>query len=428
MPSIIVVGTQWGDEGKGKIVDVLAAHADCIIRAQGGHNAGHTVLIGQNEYKLHLIPSGILHPHTKSYLGAGVVIDPKVLSKEIKMLENLAIKTAERLFVSESAHVILPYHQYLDKVVEEKKRNEAIGTTLSGIGPCYADQINRIGLRIADFMDKDSFKEKLILNVEFYNTIFSEVYQVDPLDAEQIFNEYAPYIDFLKPYVLDWENWPIYEDLKSGKTVLLEGAQGTYLDINYGTYPFVTSSNTIASGICTGSGIGPKDIDEVIGITKAYSTRVGAGPMPTAFEEVENFPFQTEARELGTTTGRLRRMGWLDLPLVKQAVELNSLTSIALTKLDILDQLKTIKLCIGYELDGKKFQKPFQNAALMEKAKPIYKELKGWKSPTTHIKHYSDLPKEAQNYIDEVEKFCLCPINIVSVGPERLQTIKKGTV
>lgn len=426
MPNIIVVGTQWGDEGKGKIVDYLATQMDIVVRAQGGHNAGHTVLIGDEEYKLHLIPSGMLSPHTHCYLASGVVLDLKVLCGEIEMLINRGIKVDDRLYLSEGAHLIFPYHQMLDRLNEEQKKKKAIGTTLSGIGPTYADKINRTGIRLGELKNKDHFYEKLKLNLSHYNLLFKKIYDQSAMALEPIFESYLDYFEQLKPFLCSWEKWGLYQDLKKGKKVLLEGAQGTFLDVSYGTYPFVTSSNTIASGICTGAGLGPKSIDQVLGVTKAYTTRVGAGPMPTAFESVEGFPFQSEARELGTTTGRLRRMGWIDLPLIKQAVELNSLDQLALTKLDILDEVEVIKLAIGYRYRGKVFHKVPQEVSMYEEMEPIYEEMPGWKSKTSQIKSFDQLPDQAKLYIQKIESFCECPISWVSLGPKRSQTLKRG--
>lgn len=425
MPCYIVVGTQWGDEGKGKIVDFLATEMDVVVRAQGGHNAGHTVIIEDKEYKLHLIPSGILSSHTKCYLASGVVLDLRVLNRELNMLQSKGIDVSNRLFFSEGAHLVFPYHQTLDRLSEEKKKKGAIGTTLSGIGPAYADKINRIGIRLGDLRDSNYFYEKLKQNLAYYNELFVGVYQSEPLELEPIYEAYIDYFKSIQTFVCSWENWALYDDIEKGRKILFEGAQGTYLDITYGTYPFVTSSNTIASGICTGAGVGPRSIDVVLGIAKAYSTRVGAGPMPTAFDQVEGFPFQSEARELGTTTGRLRRMGWIDLPLIKQAVQLNSLNELALTKIDILDRVKVIKLAVGYRYEGQVLHKIPQNISIYEKVEPIYEEMPGWLQKTSDLTSFDQLPVEAKAYIKRIETFCGCPITWVSVGPMRSQTLKR---
>ncbi len=410
MPSLIVVGAQWGDEGKGKVVDVLATQADLVVRAQGGHNAGHTVIIEDVEYKLHLVPSGILSPQTQCFISSGVVLDLNMLCQEIKMLEEKGIQVSKRLHLSEGTHLILPYHQLIDRLAEEKKKKGAIGTTLSGIGPCYADKINRIGIRLGDLRNPQTFSDKLKNNLDDYNTLFKKIYDQEPLDFDVIYTSYLKFFQKLKSYLCPWENWPLHQELKEGKRILLEGAQGSFLDIDWGTYPFVTSSNTVASGICTGSGIGPRAIDHVLGVVKAYTTRVGSGPLPTAFESVEGFPFQTEARELGTTTGRVRRMGWLDLPLVKQAVELNSMDQLVLTKLDILDQVKTLKYAVAYRFQGKVFHKLPQDSSLMHQVEPIYEEMPGWLCSTSEIRSFEQLPKEAKAYIQKIESFCECPI------------------
>ncbi len=426
MPSLVVVGAQWGDEGKGKVVDVLATQADFVVRAQGGHNAGHTVIIEDVEYKLHLIPSGILSPQTQCFIGSGVVLDLKVLCQEIKMLEEKGIQISERLHLSEGAHLILPYHQLIDRLAEERKKKGTIGTTLSGIGPCYADKINRIGIRLGDLRHPQNFSEKLKKNLNDYNTLYKKIYDQAPLDFDAIYTSYLEFFKQLKPYVCPWENWPLHEELKAGKRILLEGAQGSFLDIDWGTYPFVTSSNTVATGICTGAGFGPRAIDHVLGVVKAYTTRVGSGPLPTAFEHVEGFPIQTEARELGTTTGRVRRMGWLDLPQIKQAVELNSMDQLVLTKLDILDQVKTLKYAVGYRFEGKVYHKFPQDSSLMNEVEPIYEEMPGWLCSTSEIRSFEKLPKEAKAYIQKIESFCECPITLISVGPKRSQILKRG--
>jgi adenylosuccinate synthase len=425
MPAIVILGTQWGDEGKGKIIDALSHSADVIVRAQGGHNAGHTVIVNEDEYKLHLIPSGILHKSTQCFIGPGTVVDPKVLIKEIKWLEKKGLELKGRLHLSEAFHIIFPYHQLIDSCQEESKE-EKIGTTKSGIGPCYSDKINRIGIRLKDLFDKENLKKALIKALDNHNLVFEKIYQKPACDLATILNEYFEYGAFLKDYLCPWEDWPIYRFLEEKKTVILEGAQGCYLDITFGTYPFVTSSQTVASGVCSGAGIGPTKITAVLGIAKAYTTRVGEGPFPTAFDEVEGFPKQQEARELGTTTGRIRRLGWLDIPLLRQAVELNSIDSIALTKLDILDELETIKICVGYKYQGKVLNRVPFDACILQQVEPIYEEMKGWKTKTGEIKTYQGLPQAAKDYITRIEHLCNTSVSLVSVGPERAQIIKKN--
>ena len=425
MSTTIILGTQWGDEGKGKIVDVFAQEADWVVRAQGGHNAGHTLVTKDKEYKLHLIPSGILSPKAKCLIGAGVVLDPKILCQEIEMLKNNGIEVVKRLKVLESAHLIFPYHQMLDKLNEQSRRKDPIGTTLSGIGPAYADKVNRIGIRLGDLEDPNLFKEKLSVVVKHYNRLFTQLYNEEQIDLNLLFDQYRKYWEILKSFVCSTEDNPIYKAIRENKKILFEGAQGTFLDTSFGTYPYVTSSSTLASGICMGAGVGPRDISSVMGVVKAYTTRVGEGPMPTAFERVEGFPMQTEARELGVTTGRVRRMGWIDLPLIKHAVELNSIDQIALTKLDILDQVKTIRLCVGYKVGSKTLKKLPLQTNLLQQIEPIYEEMTGWMEKTDSMTSYSQLPAKAKEYIERIESYCECSISYVSVGPKRSQLIKR---
>jgi adenylosuccinate synthase len=376
-----VVGTQFGDEGKGKIVDALAHSFQHIVRAQGGNNAGHTVFVKDREYKFHLIPSGILHPGTQCYIGGGTVIDPSVLIHEIKQLE---FSVLGKLWISAYAHVIFPYHRLLDQQEEAKKGKEAIGTTGRGIGPCYSDKINRIGLTMGQFTSQEALSAHCAKK------------EVD-------FEQYAAYADFLRPYVSPVEH-ALFAAQKRGENILLEGAQGTALDITFGMHPFVTSSNTTAGGICAGAGIGPTRITHTLGVVKAYTTRVGSGPLPT---EEENIPFASQAHEIGTTTGRQRRMGWFDANIVKRAVELNGLDSLAITKLDILDGIDPVKICTHYNADGK----------------PVYESLAGWKGSTYGATRIDQLPKEALSYLEKIESLCSCPISLISTGPKRDELI-----
>ena len=420
MPCTIACGLQWGDEGKGKIVDALSESVSWIVRGQGGHNAGHTVVVGDKEFKLHLIPSGILHPQTKCYIGAGCVVFPKVLLEEIQQLKDAGISVEGRLFISSRASVIFPFHQTIDALSEKEKGSKAIGTTLSGIGPCYSDKIQRIGLSIGDLLS-ENFSSKLSELLDVSNRKIVDYYKSTPLNLDPILKQYIEQANELKEHIKDCE-WELQASKDNGDSILLEGAQGVLLDINYGTYPYVTSSSTVASGILSGMGMGPKFVDQVLGITKAYTTRVGNGPFPTAFDEVEGFPKQQEARELGTTTGRLRRMGWLDVVLLKEAIRLNSVEHLALTKLDILDKLSEIKLCVGYRYKGEIIDTSPVN---LDEIEPVYETLKGWQSPTDNIKSFDELPNLAKAYIQRIEELTGCFIKLVSLGPKRDQLIFK---
>lgn len=422
MPGYIIVGAQWGDEGKGKIIDILAKQADRIVRSQGGNNAGHTVIIGQEEYKLHLIPSGILHSHAKCAIGAGVVIDPQVLLSEIEGLKKRGIPLEKRLGISPLAHVIFPYHRLYDQLLEERKGERSIGTTGRGIGPCYADKALRIGIRMEEILHPKIFSDLLRSNLALKNEELEKIFGYPPLSFEEIFEDYSRMAQALAPYAAPIER-EIYEALQQGESVLFEGAQGTFLDTTFGTYPFVTSSSTIAAGVCLGAGIGPRQIDHTLGVVKAYTTRVGKGPLPTELSEQENFLNHSNARELGTTTQRKRRIGWFDSVLVKTAARLNGLDAIALTKLDILDSLEQISICTGYSIDGKVVDYLPSLPEEMERAKPIYETLPGWQEPTSDIKTIEALPKNARGYLERIEELIQTPISILSVGPEREQTI-----
>jgi len=422
MPSIIVVGAQWGDEGKGKIIDLLTSEAQHIVRAQGGNNAGHTIIVDQQEYKLHLTPSGILHPKTQCYIGVGVVLDPKVLLSELQELKERGIQIQGRLWISPGAHVIFPFHQKLDQLMEERKGDLSIGTTGRGIGPCYADKANRIGIRVGELIRPEIFSKKLKTAMELKNQELTKLYDEEPMDFQSILEEYTAYADQLRPLVTDVES-SIEEAILAGKNVLFEGAQGTLLDIDSGTYPFVTSSNTVAAGICVGAGIGPSLIDHVVGVIKSYTTRVGNGPLPTEVEKGYEFLDHQKAREFGTTTNRKRRIGWFDAVLARTAVRLNGFHSLAVTKLDILDSLEEIKICIGYEIEGKPYQHLPSLVEDLEQVTPIYEELKGWNQSTSDVTDYEELPREAKHYLSRISALCNVPISMVSLGPERGRTL-----
>src|SRR3990172_4978119 len=424
MPGVIVVGVQWGDEGKGKMIDILAERADLIVRAQGGNNAGHTIMVGKEEYRFHLVPSGILYPHTRCFIGGGTVIDPKALLEEIRGLEAKGIKVRGRLTISPYAHVIFPYHRMIDKLSEEQKGAMAIGTTGRGIGPCYCDRTGRIGIRMCEIIERELLAKRLKYVLALKNQELTKLYNQQPLDFEPIFSEYRQYGEDLKDFVSDAEI-VVSRALLEKKTVLFEGAHGTFLDINFGTYPCVTSSNAIASGVSAGAGVGPSRIGHVLGVVKAYTTRVGNGPLPTSLtaQEQEIFLDNVAAREIGTTTGRKRRMGWFDAALVRFAVHLNGVDSLAVTKLDILDCLEQIKICTGYRLRGKILETPPPVVEDLASVEPIYEVMPGWRSSTKEIKKCADLPKNAQLYLDRLADLVGAPVSIVSIGPERDKTL-----
>ncbi|MEC7838465.1 MAG: adenylosuccinate synthase [Chlamydiota bacterium] len=422
MPGVIVVGTQWGDEGKGKIIDLLTTQAKHIVRAQGGNNAGHTIKFDGQEFKLHLIPSGILQSHTTCYIGAGTVIDPKVLIQEIQGIEDRGIRTKNRLWISPAAHIIFPYHCTLDRLLEDKKGERRIGTTGRGIGPCYVDKANRLGIRIGELTDKNLFPRLLSSVLELKNEELQKLYGEDPISYQPLLKEYTSYAETLNQYVAPVESM-IHNALANHENTLLEGAQGTFLDGTHGTYPFVTSSNTLAGGIAVGAGVGPSHIHHTIGVIKAYTTRVGNGPLPSEIPEDESFLEHQKAREFGTTTGRKRRIGWFDAMIAKTAVNLNGLDSLALTKLDILDTLDEIKICIGYKIDGIEIHNFPYLADELERVEAIYEVLPGWRSPTTNLTSIEDLPKNALRYLERIQQLCGIPISILSFGPEREKTL-----
>ncbi len=424
MRSIIVIGTQWGDEGKGKVIDLLASQADLVVRAQGGNNAGHTIVVGDIEYRFHLVPSGILYPKTYCLIGGGTVIDPQVLLEEMQRLESQGVDLKGRLGISAYAHIIFPYHKLLDKLYEEQKGALAIGTTGRGIGPCYADKANRVGIRFCELLEPEILRSRLQAVLPIKNREIEAVFGKAPLVFDAVFEEYKRYGQALRPFLTDVEA-RIAQALSDDKKVLFEGAHGSLLDITFGTYPFVTSSSTISSGVSGGAGVGPSRIDHTIGVVKAYTTRVGSGAFPTALNEAELklFVDNKTAREIGTTTGRLRRMGWFDACLVRHAVKLSGVDSFALTKLDILDGLDEIKICKGYRLDGRLLNQPPAIHEHLEKVEPVYETLPGWKCATKDINHYQDLPQAAQKYLARITELIGVPLSILSLGPERHRTI-----
>jgi adenylosuccinate synthase len=418
----VIVGAQWGDEGKGKIIDILAKQADYVVRYQGGNNAGHTVVIGKEKFVLHLVPSGILHRGKICVIGNGVVVDPEALIKEIEGLKNRGIKIDGRLLISERAHIIFPYHRVLDNLREDKKAKGSIGTTRRGIGPCYADKVSRVGFRLCDLLDKQYFAERLKEILEEKNKILSKVYNFKGFEFKQVYDNYCRYAQSMKEYICNCSRI-LNEAIEKGKNILFEGAQGTLLDIDYGTYPYVTSSNAIAGGVSAGTGISPKRIDKIIGVVKAYTTRVGEGPFPTAFSSDLMATIQKKGEEFGATTGRPRRCGWFDSMLVRYSAMINGLAEIAVTKLDVLDELESIRVCTGYKYKGKLVEDFPVNIEILNKIEPVYEEHPGWKENTSGISEYRQLPLNARRYLERISEVLGTRISIISVGSEREQTI-----
>lgn len=421
MATAMVIGAQWGDEGKGKIVDYLAAKADVVVRSQGGNNAGHTVVTGGKAYPLRLMPSGIMYPGTICVVGTGVVIDPKSFLEEMEKLEAQGIN-AKHLQISTRAQVVFPYHIRLDEAEEMRKGSRKLGTTKNGIGPCYADKINRIGIRMCDLMDKEVFAEKLKYNVEQKNMLLEKLYDMEGFDYEQMLIDYLGYAEKLCPYVKD-TNYTVQTLVREGKNVLFEGAQASMLDCDNGTYPFVTSSHPTAGGACIGAGIGPHMMQNIFGVVKAYSTRVGEGPFPTEQMNEIGDRIRDIAHEFGTVTGRPRRVGWLDARAVRYAAALNSFDYLAITRLDILDELEEIKVCVGYEYERKPVKEYPADLKFLSKVTPVYKTYKGWKEKISAIRDYDRLPALCKEYLADISKEIGVPIGIVSVGPSREETI-----
>ncbi|MEL6441888.1 MAG: adenylosuccinate synthase [Cyanobacteria bacterium J06621_8] len=421
MANVIVIGAQWGDEGKGKITDLLSRSADVVVRSQGGVNAGHTVVVSGQTFKLHLIPSGILYSNTECIIGSGTVIDPQVLIEEIGQLKALGVEV-DNLHISQTAHITMPYHRKIDQAAEESRGEYKIGTTGRGIGPTYADKSERTGIRVLDLMNPDHLQKQLSWTINYKNVILEKLYNLPPLDSKAVIAEYLEYAEFLRPFVID-SSLKIYEAVSKKKNILFEGAQGTLLDLDHGTYPYVTSSNPIAGGACVGAGVGPTTIDRVIGVAKAYTTRVGEGPFPTELNDNIGKLLGDVGAEFGTTTGRRRRCGWFDAVIGRYAVRINGLDCLAVTKLDVLDELPEIKVCTAYEIDGEICHHFPTNASQFANCKPVYKTLPGWQQPTSDCRSLSDLPQKALNYLKYLADLMKVPIAIVSVGPSRDQTI-----
>src|SRR5512143_429844 len=422
MPVLVVVGAQWGDEGKGKIIDLLTERSDIVARYQGGHNAGHTVVVGMDEFILHLIPSGILHKGKTCIIGNGVVVDPAALIEEMDGLRKRGIRFDDSLLISGNAHLIMPYHKALDLASEKLKGNKKIGTTGRGIGPAYADKISRKGIRMADLLDAKTFREKLACNTGEANFLLERYYKASLVHLDQVYEEYLGYAKRLKKYITDTTLF-LNQAVDINKKVLAEGAQGTHLDVDHGTYPFVTSSSPTAGGACTGLGIGPNTITEVMGIVKAYTTRVGSGPFPTEQENKLGELLRARGKEYGATTGRPRRCGWADTLITRHAVRVNGMTSAAITKLDVLDTLDELKICVGYKYKGKLYEEMPSELLVLEKGTPQYITMPGWKQTTIGIRNYGDLPKKARSYVEKLCKLSGVKPAIISTGARRDETI-----
>lgn len=423
MKNVVVVGAQWGDEGKGKVVDIYTEFADDVVRYGGGNNAGHTLVVGDEKIVLHLIPSGVLHQGKRCIIGNGVVLDPEVFIREINNLKAKGhLQDDATLMLSESLHIIMPYHKRIDLAREAKSGAKKIGTTGRGIGPAYEDKIGRRGIRLMDLVDKEVFARRLRENLEEKNIILEKLLGDKPFTFEEIYNEFAGYADILAKYMQN-TTLVLSRDIKAGKRILFEGAQGTLLDVDHGTYPFVTSSATAAGGACTGAGVSPRDIHEIIGISKAYVTRVGSGPFPTELFDAHGDKFRQAGNEFGATTGRPRRCGWFDAVVIRYAVRLNGLTGIALTKLDVLDDFETIRICTGYECDGRIYEELPAKLDIFERCQPVFEVMPGWRTNISKARTFSELPVNAQKYIKRLEELSGCPIVMVSVGPRRDETI-----
>jgi adenylosuccinate synthase len=423
MPATVVLGAQWGDEGKGRVTDVFAEQADYVVRYQGGNNAGHTLIIGDQRFALSLIPSGVMYPSCTPVIASGVVIDPRVLLEEIDMLESRGVDTS-RLRVSSNAHLIMPYHRKLDGVMERYLGRNQIGTTKKGIGPAYTDKYSRRGIRVQDLFDPKIFRDKVSAALDDTNRVLTRVYNQLPMDADQIADEYLAYAERLLP-IVDDTSLLLWRGLQAGEQVLFEGAQGTLLDLDHGTYPFVTSSNPTAGGAAVGSGIGPKAIDRIVGVAKAYISRVGTGPFPTELHDEVGDTMIELGGEYGTVTGRRRRCGWLDLVALRYAVRINSLTELFITKLDILSAFETIKVAVGYTSLGERYDEFPRQQRVLYNCTPVYETLPGWSEDVTHCRSFDELPEAARSYIEYIEEVAGIPVTFVSVGPERDQLIRR---
>jgi len=421
MATRVVIGTQWGDEGKGKYIDILAADSDIVVRFSGGNNAGHTIVAGGTKYALHLIPSGILHEGTTCIIGNGVVVDPAVLIKEINELKDKGVNT-DKLLISDRAHVIMPYHKRMDELQEIARGKDNIGTTKRGIGPAYADKTERCGIRMCDLIDEEIFAEKVRANLRIKNAIIEKVYGGEGFDADSIIAEYSEYAKILKKYITD-TSVVLFDAVEKGKNILFEGAQATFLDLDFGTYPYVTSSNPVAGGVCTGAGLGPVFIDEVYGVFKAYTSRVGAGPFPTEQNNEIGDKIRELGWEYGTTTGRPRRCGWLDAVMLKYAARVNGLTALAINHVDTIGKLEKIKLCTAYIKDGQKVDYFPASLKDLSKCEPVYEEFDGWNEDISKVKSFDELPDNAKKYLKRIEELVGVKIKLIGVGKDRENTI-----
>jgi adenylosuccinate synthase len=424
MPNVVVIGTQWGDEGKGKVVDILASRADLIVRFQGGNNAGHTLVVDGEQTICHLIPSGILHKDKKCLIGNGVVVDPQVLLEEIRVLTEKGFSiTSERLFLSEKAHLIMPYHKALDLAREAAKGKGKLGTTGRGIGPCYEDKVGRRGIRAVDLLDPKALEDKIRINLEEKNFLLSRFFRADILEFQPIYDSYLLMAEKMVPFISN-VSLEIDEAIRKGEKVLFEGAQGTHLDIDHGTYPFVTSSNPVSGAVCAGAGVGPDKLHHIMGIVKAYTTRVGAGPFPTELLDETGDYLQERGAEFGATTGRRRRCGWLDLVMLKDSILYNGLTSICVTKLDVLTGLDRIRICVAYNINGKRINHMPADIRSLAQCEPVYEELPGWHEEISNEGDMDQLPGRTRDYLERIVEITGVPLSIVSVGPQREQTIE----
>ena len=422
MATLVVVGTQWGDEGKGKIVDLLARDADVVVRYQGGSNAGHTVINDRGTFVFHLLPSGILYRGTLCLIGNGVVVDPGVLIEEMDRLQAKGVRISKNFVISRRAHLIMPYHKAIERASEQSKGSRRIGTTGRGIGPSYADKIARIGLRVGDLLNPALFRRKLQENLTEMNCFLDRLYQAPGFEADKVFQQYMGYAERLKGYVADTA-LILNRAIDDGKSVLFEGAQGTHLDVDFGTYPYVTSSSAVAGGACIGTGVGPTKINAVLGVAKVYTTRVGSGPFPTELTDAVGEGLQERGKEFGATTGRARRCGWFDGIRLKEAVRVNGLTSLALTKLDVLDGCKELKICTGYRYEGKLLRDMPMDLQALSGFEPVYEVMPGWSGATTGMSSYPKLPRQAKRYLSRIEELAGCPVDLISTGSQRRQTI-----
>ncbi len=420
--NVVVIGTQWGDEGKGKIVDLLTDRAQAVVRFQGGHNAGHTLVIDGQKTVLHLIPSGILRDNVRCLIGNGVVLSPTALLDELKMLEQSGVPATSRLGISESCPLILPYHIALDQAREAARGKKAIGTTGRGIGPAYEDKVSRRGIRFGEMLDAEHFEERLREVMEYHNFALRHYYKFDTVDYQQVLDQALAQAERLAPLAEDVTG-TLHRMMAAGESIMFEGAQGALLDIDHGTYPYVTSSNTTAGGACSGTGVGPRQIDYVVGIVKAYTTRVGAGPFPTELFDAVGQHLGERGNEFGATTGRQRRCGWLDAVALRRSLQINSVSGMCITKLDVLDGLETLKICTAYRLDGELVEAPPVGADGFERCEPVYEEMPGWSESTIGIKRLEDLPQAARDYLKKIEELCGAPIDIISTGPDREETL-----